>query len=411
MRILGNGTIQQRKDKNGKRIPDSWRIRFNLGYDSIKERYRYSPWRTVHGTKNEARRALLEYRSEIEKGLRIDDEKVRFSEYASIYLDRRESLESLLPPTLMKLRQSTRQLIECLGDIPLRSLDTETIEAMIVKQRRKGASDDHIRRLVMILKRILNDACDRDFIVKNPANKIKLPKLSKPKTSFLKPDDLNRLLRVLDEPQELFAGNGAGLSWMHKFAQKSHIMAVRIALATGARRGEVLGLCWKVIDLNNCTVQIKQQNTPTGIREPKTKAGNREVSIDLETAERLREWHIKQAEYLLKHGIRQSDDIPVITDELGGWQDPNNFSRWWRTFCKLHEFGDLRFHDIRHTHASLLIASGMDIKTVQSRLGHEKPSTTLDMYAHVMPGRDKEAAAMIGQLLKMKEPLAEVVNL
>ena len=96
---------------------------------------------------------------------------------------------------------------------------------------------------------------------------------------------------------------------------------------------------------------------------------------------------------------------------MGEFIDTNHFSRWWRDFRKAHEFETLRFHDLRHTQATLLIAKGVDIKTVQGRLGHESASTTLDMYAHILPSKDSEAAAVIEELMRCERPgAAKVIN-
>ncbi|MCL2504182.1 MAG: site-specific integrase [Coriobacteriia bacterium] len=189
-------------------------------------------------------------------------------------------------------------------------------------------------------------------------------------------------------------------------------MGVRLALATGARRGEVLGLTWDSFDARTSSIRINQQQTKSGLRAPKTERGKRTITLDGATIERLAEWKSQQAEYLFSFGIRQTEKTPIVSDELGGFLEPDNFSRWWDIFRKRHGFDTLKLHDLRHTQATLLIAQGVDIKTVQNRLGHTKASTTLDLYAGVLPGKDAEAASVIGSLLTTKKPIyGETVNL
>jgi len=193
---------------------------------------------------------------------------------------------------------------------------------------------------------------------------------------------------------------------------RSHIMATRLLLATGVRRGEGLGLTWKYLDLEDASLRISQQITMDGLRPPKTKQGMRTISLDSDTVKRLGDLKANQAEYLLGLGIKQDANTPVFINEIGGFIDPNNFSRWWRGFCKEYGFEGLRIHDLRHTQATQLIAQNVDIKTVQSRLGHATAAITLDLYAGVMPSKDREAAEVIGNIISAAtEKYGKIVNI
>ena len=154
--------------------------------------------------------------------------------------------------------------------------------------------------------------------------------------------------------------------------------------------------------MENGTIRIAQQMTKDGLRQPKTERGSRVLSLDTNTAERLADWKKHQKAYLEKLGIKQDKTTPLITNEIGGFCEPDGFSQWWRKFCEESGFKGLRFHDLRHTQATLLISQGVDIKTVQNRLGHTLASTTLDLYAGVIPAKDKEAADIVGGLLAAK---------
>ena len=136
----------------------------------------------------------------------------------------------------------------------------------------------------------------------------------------------------------------------------------------------------------------------------------------------LSAWKQFQSEYLLWLGTPQKSVTPIVTNEVGTYQDPDRLSSWYRDFCVRYGFGiytnenntgykGITFHNLRHTQASLLIAGGRDIKTVQGRLGHQLASTTLNIYAAFIPGRDAEAAAFIGNLLSAKpKPMGQVIN-
>ena len=102
--------------------------------------------------------------------------------------------------------------------------------------------------------------------------------------------------------------------------------------------------------------------------------------------------------YLLKYfDTDQTPLTPVLCDSLGSWYIPDHFTKDFEAFKQQHHF-DVRLHDLRHTHASLLLQNGIDVLTVAHRLGHAKPSTTQDIYGHVLPGKDQEAANRIGDL-------------
>lgn len=197
-------------------------------------------------------------------------------------------------------------------------------------------------------------------------------------------------------------GNSTNRSYIIGLVNISSIMAVRIAIATGMRRGEVLGLMWKDIHFGDvCELHVRRAYTPAlKLKEPKTKSGFRTIAIDSVTAERLKAWKILQAECLdtLGEALAQTEDTPVCCSNIGGLYDPEYFYGWWNSFRKQAGFPKLRFHELRHTQATQLLANGVDVKMVQTRLGHANASITLNWYAHAVPENDRKAAQLIGDL-------------
>ena len=178
-----------------------------------------------------------------------------------------------------------------------------------------------------------------------------------------------------------------------------NVIAVRIGLATGMRRGEILALTWDHIDLDGAMIQVEKSITVYGeVKDPKSEAGKRALNIDADTVEHLRTWKAFQASELDKICIEQTDTTPVCRSDKGEYVNPTNFSRWWRGFAESSGFAGLKFHELRHTQASQLIANGVDIKTVQGRLGHASASLTMNQYAHALPENDRKAAELIGTL-------------
>jgi integrase len=223
-------------------------------------------------------------------------------------------------------------------------------------------------------------------------------------------------------------------------------LAVYIGLATGMRRGEVLGLAWANVDLEDAAISVEVSlSSRRKVKNPKTEAGFRKITLDGHTASKLAEWKATQAKLLKQGGIAQTPDTPVCSNRYGEFCQPSRFYRWFQTFCVQHgyaEFVDdegnvlpkqhlnanghpvdaegrcytrthkkpktkkhyqgLKYHELRHTHATLLIANGVDIKTVQNRLGHASAALTLNFYAHPVEERDRAATELFGSLLEQR---------
>jgi integrase len=414
MKIQGEGTIEKR----GKNL---YRIRFNLGTDPLTGEYRRSPWRTIHGNKEDARKARTIYRQEIERGLRIDADKLTFGQFAQSFMEQRKQQGTFSPETLKHDAGQIRILAPLIGDVLIGDLDVATIKELLARLGKQGKSPGAVKRAYAVLKKILKEAVNQDLILRNPADRVESPKVSKPEIHYLGETEITRLVAALkdydsDRPQGYIAPvkRGAKISaeTLRAIGRGAHVMAIRLLVATGTRRGEALGLAWGYVDFEAGTVRIARQLTPSRMCSPKTERGKRVISLDHGTLEAFRSWKVRQAEYLLSLGITQGAETPVFTSETGDFMDPNNFSRWWRGFCKAYGFEGLKIHDLRHTQATMLIAAGVDIKTVQARLGHERAAFTLDLYAGVIPTKDRQAADIMNGLLSASPPApAEVVNL
>ncbi len=173
----------------------------------------------------------------------------------------------------------------------------------------------------------------------------------------------------------------------------------KLALATGMRRGELLALRWQDIDLDRgrITVARSLEQTKAGLRfkETKTRHGRRNITLPISAVADLRAHWRERQEIRLRLGIGKSPpDSLVFCDIEGNPTIPQSVSQAWGKVAEAAKV-EATFHSLRHTHASHLIAAGVDILTISRRLGHASPTITLDVYGHLMPQTDDKAAAAI----------------
>lgn len=408
----GDGSITQR----GR---GSWRVRISAGFEPTTGKRRYVT-ATVRGTKADARRERDRLRAEVEGGLKVDARNVTLSEFIPIWADAKRTSGKIMEETLKGYLSVLKHAEELLGGVPLRKIDAPMVEAVCADVRAKGLSGTTSHNVHMLLKSVFNKACDYGYATRNPCNKVDSPKANEPDRRSLTPQEASRLLDRLDESEEkayreladkerrmLDRGKAFGRSYVKGVSSVSQTMAVRIGLATGARLSEVLALQWRCVDLESGQVSICRALKKDGaLKEPKTAAGTRTASVDRKTVGHLARWKARQAAELAKFGIRQTPETPVCCSTTGGFINISNFERWWRSFRDGNGFEGLRFHELRHTQATLLLGSGVDVKTVQARLGHADASITLNWYAHAMPGNDRQAADLLAAIMEHPEKAA-----
>jgi integrase len=204
-------------------------------------------------------------------------------------------------------------------------------------------------------------------------------------------------MRALDEKQtaELFRLTERTLL---------HIPVV-VAVTTGMRRGEILGLRWQDVDLKAGTATIVQslEQTREGLRfkSPKTDTSRRAITLPSITAEILRRHKTEQAKQKLALGPAYHDNSLVCARPDGQPVPPDTLSTNFATLIRRKKFPHVRFHDLRHSHATQLLKHGVHPKVVSERLGHSKIGITLDTYSHVMPGMQEEAAQKMDAALRI----------
>lgn len=266
-----------------------------------------------------------------------------------------------------------KRIIPELGSLKIKEITPPTIQNFYNKLYEEGLSTSYVRTIHNLLNSMFQHAYKWDMIHVNIMDKVDAPKPTQKEMKTWNIDEINRFLKVSEnEPTYI---------------------AFLLAIHTGMRIGEILGLRWKDIDEVNKTIHITQTLVRIGgkvfFQEPKTKNSRRQIAI---TSQLLTE--------LKKHKLRQSTEADlVVTTELGTPYNPRNLLRVFDRLIKKAEVPKIRFHDLRHTHATLLLKLGENPKIVSERLGHSKVSITLDVYSHVLPDMQKQTAERFTKLL------------
>ncbi|HHX50578.1 MAG TPA: site-specific integrase [Clostridia bacterium] len=182
-----------------------------------------------------------------------------------------------------------------------------------------------------------------------------------------------------------------------------------LAATTGLRRGELCGLCWDCVDLTQGVLVVQRQllvlkDGLTLEETTKSKSGRRTIALTDDAIRELKRHKARQAKEKLAMGEAYQNNGLVFCKEDGTFFDPVQLTRLFQQYLKKAGLPRVRLHDLRHTHASLLLKRGIHAKIVQERLGHSSITMTLDLYSHITPGLDQAAAASLNGLMKEKSP-------
>ena len=384
------------------RGPGSWELKFDGEPDPVTGA-RKTRYATVRGNKKDAQLELHRLLTQIGDGSFIEPAKVTVSEYLETWLSVHQ--HRISAKTFQRYREIVRKhLIPALGAHRLTKLGALHIQAYYGKalttprkRTKRGGDVDELAPLSAqtiqhhhrILSEALKQAVRLRVIARNPAADVDPPR------------PVRREMNILDQEQT---------AKLLKAAEGSAIyIVILIAVTTGMRRGEVLALRWRDIDLTARSLSVTQtleethddagHALPLAFKAPKTDRSRRSISLPALTVEALERHHIRQNEGRLKAGPAYDDQGLVCCDALGGLTRPHYVTQ---AFAKLSaKLGlGVRFHDLRHTHISHLLAAGVHPKVVSERAGHASVAITLDVYSHVIPGMQEDAANKIDAALR-----------
>lgn len=305
----------------------------------------------------------------------VDFERLTFPELCEQFLvNKKSSVKSL---TWEDYERNIRNhLVPLFGDILITEIRPSDVQKMIPYLEGKGLSSASAGKALRYLKAILRYAYSLDLINSDPTKPIRAPRIVRQEVDFLSPKETRDLLKAADEDMRA-------------------ILAT--ACYAGLRQGEILALRWKDVDFDEHRIRVvRTYHYSHGFSEPKTKSSRRAVPIPSTLVSILEN-------YCALRGEHDPDSL-VFVNQSGKPIDRRNLVR--RNFNKTLKAAALRhirFHDLRHTYASLAIASGMDPKALQQAMGHSSIRITLDIYGHLYPGSYDNALQKLEALISDKK--------
>jgi len=368
------GTILKRGQK--------WSVVIDMGRDASGKRIR--KWHSGYERKRDAEAARVEILSRLQHGEYVSPSKLTVAAYLDHWL---ESRKNIADTTRATYRHEIRRVSDLLGPRQLLQLQPREIADAYTELLDRGLSAKSVRNSHGVLRKALSDAMRRGLVPRNVADGVELPRATKPDVTTWTASEAHTFLDHI-EVHRLYA------AWF-------------VAVSTGMRRSEVLGLRWPNVDLDAGRLSavdtlVMVDNTPVlRIDETKTAGSRRLIALDRATVAVLGSHRLRQLEERLAAGDVYTDRGLVFCNEIGDPVNPDWFTRTTKTLSQAAGVPVLTPHKAaRHTWATLALEAGIPAKVVAERLGHASVSTTLDRYSHVIEGMDRGAAETVAALIQ-----------
>jgi integrase len=352
----------------------SWEIKFDLGRDpvTVKRQTRYHSFK---GTKRDAQAELTRLLSEAQKGIYVDASKETVASFLDRW-DRDWAASNVSAKTLERYQQLIKnQVRPHIGQLPVQKLQPVHLTELYARLIRGGLSARTVGHVHRVLHRAFGHAAKWRLIQQNVVSLVEPPRVVSSEIEILTEEQIQTLLRKLR-------------------GRAMYPLAV-VGLGTGMRRGELCALRWQDVDLDAAKLRVErslEQTRAGGLRfkSPKTKYGRRTISLAPSIVSELRTHWKAQQEQRLALGLGKA---PIPTWE-GEARRPDGLTKEFTELMR--EIGTKStLHALRHTHASQLIAAGIDVLTISRRLGHGSPAITLGVYGHLFSNTDDRAAQAV----------------
>jgi integrase len=346
-------------------------------------------WHSFKGTKRQAQVECARLISEMKGGTYLEPSKTTVAQFLDRWLDHMKS--QISPKSHARYSELARKnVVPLLGAVILAKLRPAAISAAYSKaltlgrrDGKGGLSPQTVTHMHRVLKQAIGQAVKWEMLNRNPVDAVDPPKAAR---GLMHTYDLDQTAELIDalRPTRMF-------------------VPTLLAVLCGMRRGEVAALRWKNVDLAAGQLAILESAEQVGpkVRYKTPKSGKgRTLALSASLVEELRAHRLRQAEELLKVGMRLSDNTFVVAQADGAPLQPDTLTQDWFRKLAATSLPRIRFHGLRHAHATHLLSSGVHPKVASERLGHSKIGITLDLYSHVLPGMEADAAERVDAALQ-----------
>jgi integrase len=379
----GEGTIVKRKDGR-------WMGAVTVGTDPETGK---PDRKFIYGKKRkEVARKMTELKQKLFDGSYVKQSEIKLGEWLTRWNEGRKSQVAYKTYRSYKIWMD-KHIIPELGDVKLKDLKARQIQNLLNKkiERRspdndKGLSVNSVKHIYATIHTALNQAVKEQLIVRNVAASVSPPKKQEEKKlqTWTK-EEVNKFLAQAKK---------------HKY-----FIIYYLAVNTGMRRGELIGLKWSDIDFKKKRLEVNRQvqRTDEGLifKQPKSKAGYRVIPITTDVVKQLKKQKIRQSEKKLALGSNYNGELDLICSNMvGNPIEPTKIYKYYKEISRAADLPEIRFHDLRHTFATLFLQSNGNIKTLQQILGHSSISVTMDTYSHVTDEMLDSAAKNIEMMYK-----------
>jgi integrase len=334
-------------------------------------------------TKAECQKWVRKMHNQLDQGWDFDGSQVILEEYLYQWLNMHKV--TLRDHTIHRYMQIIKNhIVPHIGNLQLKDLHLARVESYYALLIDAGVGTRTIREVHAVLHKSLKKAVRYGYIQVNPAHGASLPRYK------------HAEMQILDENQVS--------QFLVASHNSRHMALYHLAVVTGSRQGELFGLKWSDLMWNSGILYIKRQvQQIPGQRwkfiEPKTKSGRRSIRLGESTLQILREHLEQQQEQKVKVGNRWQENDLVFPSSVGTPLNPSNLRIDYIRTLDAAGLPRIRFHDLRHTAASLMLNHGVAVIVVSKILGHAKPSTTMDIYGHLIHEMQEEAAQVMDDLV------------
>lgn len=340
------------------------------------------------------------FKQEIEEGIYIAPQRFTFGAFVEEWKEK-YAIKHLEAKTYKNyISALNAHILPVFKDMKLEAIKPMHILSFLESLGKEGArksgkggvlSQGAIALQYRVIRNVLNCAVDWKLIKKNPATSVKQPKMTTKEIEPYSEEEVNQLMAAL---------KNAPYHWR---------MLISLALATGMRLGEMLGLEWKHIDWNTCVIDVVQSLTRSvdgvpQLKEPKTKNSKRKVALPASMIDSMKEYYLYRMKERdqVKEAWKGGDHFFVFAHYDGTPFNETTPSHWFKDFLKRNGFRHIRLHDLRHTSATLLINQGVHAKIISQRLGHANITTTMNVYGHALATADHAAANKFDNIVNFK---------